>query len=238
MSHLFRFLAEHHDGNWTIVDSELHHLKKVLRLRTGDPVEVFDGNGHFGDGTLGEISGDRAEVELKHPHFSPKSTASISLAVGALKPGVLEELLPFLIELGVDQIHTFLQENSAKARIHEKAQERWQRIVVASCKQCKRPWLPTVTAWRSLEECLEAQPVRVDSTRLVLSPDSQLSISACELAYSSVAIVLGGEMGLSLAESQLLAAHNYIAISLGANILRAVTAAVAATAVISTRLHK
>jgi 16S rRNA (uracil1498-N3)-methyltransferase len=237
MSHLFRFLADHRDGAWTILDTELHHLKRVLRLRSGDRVEVFDGQGHSGEGILQGITADLATVEVQNPLFFPKSATSIVLAVGALKPGVLEELLPFLIELGVDQIHTFLQENSAKARIHEKAQDRWQRIVVASCKQCKRSWLPTISAWRSLTEFLASGHPGPAYTRYVLSPNAPVSIAACDLSSAKVSAVLGGEMGLSPDETSLLLARDYLPISLGPNVLRAVTAAVAAAAVISTRLH-
>jgi 16S rRNA (uracil1498-N3)-methyltransferase len=237
MSHLFRFLADHNDGVWTILDTELHHLKKVLRLRTGDQVEVFDGHGHSGEGILQEISGDRAAVEVQNPRFIPKAKSSIAIAVGALKPGVLEELLPFLIELGAEQIHTFLQENSAKARIHEKAQDRWQRIVIASCKQCKRSWVPTVTAWRSLEEFLSNGLFGTDCDRYVLCPDSETSLSTAELRSDKILAVLGGEMGLSAGELNVLIEQGYLPVSLGPHILRAVTAAVAAAAVLAAKLH-
>ncbi len=238
MSHLFRFLGNYQDGIWTIDGSELHHLKKVLRLRPGDLVEVFNGCGYSGHGALLEASGELATVGVESTKFSPKMESSLILAIGALKPGTLEETLPFLVELGVDHIHTFLQDHAAKSRIHDKAQERWQRIIVASSKQCKRPWLPTIHAWRSLDDLLNSDVLTSDHVRLTLSPDAEDSLISYPLADKRVMAVLGGELGLHDKELHSLHEKGFSPVSLGPHILRAVTAAIASAGVLSSRfLH-
>ena len=58
--------------------------------------------------------------------------------MGVLKPAVVEQALPFLTELGIDQISLFLQAGVAKDRISPKRVERYHSILRASIKQCKR----------------------------------------------------------------------------------------------------
>jgi 16S rRNA (uracil1498-N3)-methyltransferase len=235
MKHRFRFLARNTAAHeWQITDEEeLHHLKKVLRLKEGDAAEVFDGAGASGSGVITAIEGKQAVIECTTRERAQAPSLTLHLAIGALKPGSIDELLPSLVELGVDSLHIFLQQGVDKSRLSGKALERWQRIILASCKQSKRDFIPQCHNWPSLQSCLEGT-ASLSSLKLCLDPDSSQPISQIDFANKqSVFAVMGGEAGLSAAEEELLTSAQFHRVSLGPNVLRAYTAAIAVTALLS-----
>lgn len=244
MSHLFRFLAVAPAGEgsatWQIEGDELLHLRKVLRLAVGAPVEVTNGAGLWGRGTLVGLDPQIGLVECKEVHKDEMPRIRVSLAFGALKPGSVDEILPGLTELGIGTIHVFGQQETAKARLSEKAVERWQRIVLQAIKQCKRASMPNVVTHRDIAALLQATEGKI-SGRFLLAEAAQLTLlEAAEAALKQIGpgpqevlVVLGGEIGLNAKEEAALEAAGFIKASLGPFVLRAVTAAVAAAAVLA-----
>ena len=165
MRHVFRFLGRPtEEDRWVLTDEENHHLSKVLRLEVGDTVEVCNGEGlwasclieHIGKNetrlcVVRSSTGDLAVYQESPPNLR------IVLCIGALKPGSLDEILPHLIELGVDAIHLFHQPGSAKSRLADKATLRWERLIHQSVKQCKRSWIPQVKTHEDLQRLLEVE---------------------------------------------------------------------------------
>lgn len=249
MQHVFRFLGQPlSEGRWTLSAEESHHLSKVLRLTEGETVEVSDGCGLWATCTV-ETIGKHAttlrispsidETPLMHREAPPD--VRIILCLGALKPGSLDEILPGLVELGVDAIHLFHQPGSAKMRLSDKAAQRWERLVTQAVKQCKRAWVPHIVPHDDLASLLASTDVTPCAHRYFLSPAGSSSLLAALTSDSladaerdppsPILLVVGGEQGLSSAEeSQLLAAH-FTGVRLGPHILRAVTAAISATAI-------
>lgn len=235
--HRFRFLGERLEaGRWVVRDAEeITHLTKVLRLKAGAEVEATDGRGHWCHGALTEVGGREAQVTATEEGFRPAAAQRIVVCLGALKHGAFDEILPGLVELGADAIHLFLQDGAEKTRLSPKALERWRRIEAQALKQCKRVHLPALETHDSLDALLKGLGGG-GLARLVLAPGADEGLlPALGAAHSrpdgtGVALVVGAEQGLNPKELEALAAQGFKSVHCGDGILRAVTAALAATA--------
>lgn len=233
MQHRFRFLARPDSTlkTWYIEGDELFHLKKVLRLKGGAEVEVFDANGHWAIGHIKDLSTDFALVNGEESFHEQRQSPKLALACGALQQQTMAELIPCLVELGIDEIHIFLQEGSAKARLADKSLNRWNKIALSALKQCKRSYQPLIRNWNSLEECLKA--VSKDYEMVFLEPEAEKPLSHFPIAKTKpVMIFLGSEKGLNSEEIKKLQQAGAQSANLGNSILRSFTAAIAAASLL------
>lgn len=235
MAHLFRFFAKPHaEGVWTLGDQELEHVRKVLKIKVGNTVEVMNGEGAVGVGTVSDVHKDFIQVKVDHVTYCEKPTVKKALAFGALKPGDVDDLMADLVELGMDEIHIFQQEDTAKYRTSERPRERWERILLSATKQSKRAWLPKVYVHESLKTMLlELKRFEARLVMDVAGSKSLLDFSPAKI--SSIAAIIGGERGLSPSELDLCEQAGFTKTRMGLNILRAKTAAVAVAAVLGMR---
>jgi 16S rRNA (uracil1498-N3)-methyltransferase len=106
MSHLFRFLgAPSADGDaWELREEEAHHVSRVLRLGEGAEVEVTDGAGRLVRGTLTQVGAKLVRVAVAAERRVERERGRFVFAVGALKPGGVDDVLAPLVELGVDAV--------------------------------------------------------------------------------------------------------------------------------------
>lgn len=228
--HRFCFFAEKTLDAWTISSEELHHLARVLRLKVGDEVEVFDGKGNWAFGTLAELGRESAKVLELNSVAQPAAKESF-LGLGALKPSDLDELLPYLVELGVSDLHFFRHDKDAHFRVSEKQMQRWHRIMVAACKQCKRAFLPRIQVFEDLESLL-ATWTDAEIGMVFLHPDGETGLmqkaARSESKEKKSGVIVSSEAGFSSSELSFLKKCDVPARSLGTAILRAKTAAIAA----------
>lgn len=244
--HVFRFFGSRvTDSLWRLDDAEAHHALKVLRLPPGEAVEVMDGMGAVARGTLKPTGKESADVDVIESRTEPAEPAGLELAMGALKPGDLDDILPALVELGMTRISIFINEQSGKSRVAEKSLDRWQRIVDASVKQSKRAWRPEVTAFSSLEEWLRALPPQpsADEIRWIFAEPSLLAAATTAPLGTPpgrifmVRGLVGSEKGFSPSEVRAALDAGFFPVSLGPHVLRARTAAIAAATMLAMAGH-
>ncbi len=232
MSHTFRFIGQRDAaGQWTVTGDELHHLAKVLRLSEGEAIEITDGAGRVATGTIQSIASKTAVLDLGQEVTVPAPKWPVRMLLGALKPGSFDDLLPDLIELGVDHVDVFVHQGDAKSRIAESAVARWQRIIVQAVKQSKRAYVPTLAVHDTLFQCLTVMPSPkgVGHPLVVLAPDSSQPMpTVIATASSGMTIACGGEKGMNDEELRDLKRAGFVPTLLTKSILRATTAAVAA----------
>ena len=246
MKHLYRFLARpdpEYPGKWLISKDEVHHLKKVLRLGNGDQAEYFDAEGSWGLGTI-EIKGSgKVWIVPGSCHHQESDSHSLSLGLGALRPGFIDDLLPLLTELGMHEIHIFLPEGVARSRFSPRARDRWERILISSARQCRQARIPSLHSWDSLAGLLRYHEGKVirgfflhpgdGVTSLARQLSSGLWQESCGHAGHTMALV-GPEKGWSQWELKLLReARQFTQASMGPRVLRAFTAAVAAATLLA-----
>ena len=199
-----------------LAGDDRHHLERVLRLRSGDPLTVGDGAGRwrpcrFSD----EIEPAGGVVTVA----APNPVLAVGFAV--LKGGRSETVVQKLTELGVDRIVPFVAARSVVQWDGDKAArqvQRWRRVAREAVMQCRRLWLPVVEPVRAFGE---------------LDPGgAALAVSeGGTLAAGENFLLVGPEGGWT--EGELASVDRHVC--LGPHIMRAETAAIAAAAVLAAR---
>lgn len=234
MSHCFRFIGTKAEAGWVIGDDETLHLAKVLKLAVGTVVEVTDGAGSWGRGEITVIQGKQTLVAATESFYDEEPATFVSVAIGALKPGSIDDVLPAAVELGADQIIVFQNAGTAKFRLQDSVWARWQRIIHQSIKQCKRSRIPQVVVCDSVGALIEGWR-REGGAGIVLDAHAAAPLHRVVAAADTgrITLVIGSEKGLEASELEELAAAGFQSALLGSNILRAVTAIPAALGVLA-----
>jgi 16S rRNA (uracil1498-N3)-methyltransferase len=236
--------GEWRDGTTTILPREQSdHLVKVLRLRSGAAVEIFDGAGHRWQATLAD--GERSRYQLRIGAAladEPEPRMQLTLLQGLARAEKMDWIVQKATELGVHAIQPLITEFSVvrvDARQSERKAEHWQAVAKSACEQCGRSRLPVVSAPIEMREFTGATATNPDTLRWVLDPGAGDSLvqAADRLRERNaiparLQIVIGPEGGLSAAELQQLVALGAMPFCLGPRILRTETAAVAALALL------
>ena len=219
---------------------------QVLRLQPGDAITLFDGRG--GQWQAAVLAMGRKDVTarlLAHQPLERELHTPVTLALGMPANERMDALVEKATELGVATIAPLVCERSVLRLAGERAVRRsahWQAIAVAACEQSGRNRVPQVLPPQPLRDWLAGQPTSLpvslppDGLRLVLSlADGTLPLRQRLAAHGGgpVSLLSGPEGGLSPAELAAAAAAGHLPTTLGARVLRADTAPLAALAVIA-----
>jgi 16S rRNA (uracil1498-N3)-methyltransferase len=230
MAHTYRFFAERVSaGQWRFEDEEATHALKVLRLDAGTVIEVMDGRGMVGVGTLSVESKSKVFAVDVVETMTAQDPVLRCVILGALKPGDLDDLIAPLVELGCDRVIAFRQDDTPRFRVADGARERWQRLVRAAVKQSKRPVLASIDVVDSLEEALAL--VEKASHKWILLPGAArdlLTVTQELDGVTGMAALIGGEKGFSAREESTAKSAGFLPVRLGPWVLRARTAIPAA----------
>jgi 16S rRNA (uracil1498-N3)-methyltransferase len=222
------FLTTPPAGNRAFLEGdEARHVARVMRARTGDSLEVFDGQGRWWTATITEI--DRGKVELELGTGSSEPTAAggrLTLAVALPKGDRQKWLIEKLTELGVDRLVP-LQTTRGVAEPTAAAIERLRRGVIEACKQCGRCRLLEITAPGTLQSIVSLAP---PARRLLADPAGRPLAAAATPANGDLLVAVGPEGGFTAEEVAAAEAAGFRRVSLGPHILRIETAAIAMAA--------
>jgi 16S rRNA (uracil1498-N3)-methyltransferase len=213
------------------------HAFRVLRLRRGDALTLFNGAGGEYHARIVDGVRERVSVEV-HDWLATERESPLSISlVQALQAGEKMDLtVQKAVELGVGRIVPVLSRRSVLRLEGERALRRlehWRGIVAAACEQCGRNRLPEVAAPESLEQWLARKPVDA-CVRLNLAPAARCSLAMLPqpAAGGTVELLVGPEGGLAPEEVRLAALTGFVSVRLGPRILRTETAGLAALAAI------
>ncbi len=126
----------------TLEADDRHHLQRVLRLRSGDPLTVTDGEGRWAECIFGAQLSRSSDVVTVDPPL-PR----LGVAFALIKGGRPELVVQKLVELGIDDIWPFTAERSVVKWDDEKVdknQVRLDRVAREALMQCRRVWRPTI----------------------------------------------------------------------------------------------
>lgn len=213
-----------------------HHAVRVLRLRAGDPLILFDGGGGEHAGVIADLSRDSLIVEVGARHdIERESPLAITLAQGISSAERMDLTIQKSVELGVAVIQPLMTEKSMVRLDPQRAESRlahWRRIVISACEQCGRNRLPEVRAPISIPELCEA--TRDEPAKWLLAPEAQARLRDATRGLGERLVVAAGpEAGFSDTETRALSAAGYARVNLGPRILRTETAALAAIAALN-----
>jgi 16S rRNA (uracil1498-N3)-methyltransferase len=212
------------------------HLTRVLRLKSGAPLAVFDGQGREHAASIHAIAGTRVEVQLGEARATPApSPLAVTLAQGISRAERMDYAIQKATELGVARIVPLLCERSVvrlDAAQAARKLEHWQGVAIAAAGQCGRADLPEILPAQRLAEHLAA--IRgTPGMRLVLDPAAPRGLKDLP-ATRAVEILIGPEGGLADEEISLAGFAGFERVRLGPRVLRTETAAAAAIAALQT----
>jgi 16S rRNA (uracil1498-N3)-methyltransferase len=202
---------------------EMHHAARVVRVKRGERIEVFDGRGTGAEAVVVDVAKDRVVVEVASSVPSRETPLQIVLAAALIAPDKYELVLQKGCELGVtrfiptvcDRIETRLERVRGKM-------DRWNRILLEATKQCGRTILPVLEEQRTFADV-------VASGRGLIVFDADVESDPWPQPDRDViTLLIGPEGGLTAEEITRARDAGAAACTLGPRRLRAETAAIAA----------
>ncbi len=208
-----------------------HHADKVLRMKAGQSLVLFDGNGREVSATLVAL-GRQASAALGAWSAPARESPLEAVLVQALASGdKMDWIIQKAVELGVGAIAPVVSERCVLKLSGERAEKRlrhWQQVVIAACEQSGRNRVPVVEAPLSLSDFLARES---GASRLALVPDASCRLAARARPAGRCEILVGPEGGWSDRDLALIAGGRCEPVSLGPRVLRTETAGLAALAV-------
>ena len=218
----------------TVVGAEHHHLRNVMRLGSGNAIEIIDGEGSYYTATIVRVDAKSTIARIEKCLTYKRGTPTITLFQSLPKHDKMELILQKTTELGVTQIVPMSTERSFLKPSVNKL-ERWRRIVLSATKQCGRAWLPEITDIQTLQCCLDI--VSNFSISLICWEKEKLQhIKAALMTHpniDSIALFIGPEGGFTENEVTMAIHEGCVPVKIGSRILRTETAAIAGIAMIA-----
>jgi 16S rRNA (uracil1498-N3)-methyltransferase len=210
------------------------HVARVLRLRAGDPVSLFNGDGRDYAAELVAAGSRGTRVRILDSHANPsESPLRIVLAQALARGEKMDWIVQKATELGVAEIvplataRSEVKLDEARAR---KRLEHWQAVAIGACGQSGRARVPVIAPVQPLQSWLQSLDPNVSTTRLALLPEGEITPRGLDAPAGDVALAVGPEGGFDEADVSLLRGTGFRGLALGPRVLRTETAGVAAIA--------
>lgn len=226
-------------------DDAFGHLIRVLRLKSGDGVTLFDGQEAAQyQAILTDVNKKHASVEiLAKDIISNESPLNIHLGQGISRGDRMDFTLQKSVELGVNTITPLFTERCGVKLTGErlaKKHQQWQKIVISACEQSGRCIVPIVRAPMLLSDWLTENTTAL---KVNLHPKAQHSIISLpklndgndKAENQRVRLLIGPEGGLTDAEISQANDANFQDVLLGPRVLRTETAALTAITALQCR---
>lgn len=224
------------EGRELILEGAAANHLKVLRLRSGHPLVVFDGRGASHDAELRNLERRRATVVLGgRRDEAAESPLRTVLIQGVSKGDRMDWAIQKAVELGVTQIVPVLTARSVANTDADRLRKKdahWHGVVVSACEQCGRSVLPRLEPVQPLMDCWETLP---GGMRLVLHPDDGRRLGELPTpAADGCSLLVGPEGGLNEQELAAARGQGFAPVRLGPRVLRTETAGVAMLSALQT----
>lgn len=209
-----------------ITGDELHHAVRVVRVREGEEVELFDGRGRAAAGRVETLSRDELIVRVTSEIPSREAKAQIRLAMSIIQLEKFELVLQKGTELGVASFVPLVTDRiEVRAERYRGKAERWEKIVFEAVKQSGRAVIPPIESAQTVEEAWS-------ETNIVFDADEPPST---EQPSNPATLFIGPEGGWSEREITFMRDNRARFHRLGERRLRAETAAIVAVSIIAAR---
>jgi 16S rRNA (uracil1498-N3)-methyltransferase len=218
---------------------EVHHLKNVLRLKSGDRIELFDGTGKTYLTVIAYFTKDTIEMRILSVEETAANTPQLIIGQALLTGKKMDLIVQKATELGINTLQPFLAEHCARPDINAAKGQRWDRIILEACKQCGRPQPMTCPPPIDFDELLLLHAESLvklllweqEQNQTMQKIFSSLPVDR-ELMTGPTFALIGPEGGFSASEISRAVAAGFQPVTLGHRILRAETAAIAVMSIL------
>ena len=222
-----RYFAKDYKDKLILGESDIHHIKNVMRMKIGESIEVVYDNKLY----ICKINSiDPIELNIENiVSEENKLNLDITIAVALVKEQKMDLILQKLTELGVNRIIPVSMERSI-VRLDDakfsKKKVRWEAICKEASEQCKRTNVPVIENVMSIKELSKTEA----DYRLVASTKEKGKMFNYYLQnmnnYAKIIMVIGPEGGISDREENYLIDSGFEPVSFGSLIFRVETAAI------------
>ena len=232
-----RYFAKNIKENKIILsNSDMHHIKNVMRMKENDKVEVVYDKKTY----LCSLDNDlelHIDTVINEDKELPKEIIAI---IGLVKEQKMDLVLQKLTELGVSKIIPVNMERSIvklDTKKEDKKLIRWNTICKEASEQSKRNTIPIVTNVINFKDIINVE-VDLKLCCSVSEKDNIISNYISNNNYNSVSFVIGPEGGLTLKEENYLKENNYNLVSLGSLVFRMETACIYMASILNYEINK
>jgi 16S rRNA (uracil1498-N3)-methyltransferase len=232
--------AQVRDPYISIIDEDVRHIRTVLRKQPGDMLTLLDGQGKEYTVRITAVEKAKIVTEIVDRRERHPAPPIVDLGQGIAKADKMDWIVQKATELGVSSIVPLVTERTiVKVRDEEKRVSRWQKICREAAMQSARPDIPAVLRIQTFDAFLE-RCASVPGT-LLLCPWEEGTQPIKEVlqvrpGIEKVVVLIGPEGGFSNAEAEVARSKGFHLVSLGRNILRTETAAIAVLSMITYEL--
>jgi 16S rRNA (uracil1498-N3)-methyltransferase len=209
-------------GEITLSPEESHHLARVLRMQTGEEIEVVDGQGSVGVATIIDVNPKAAKAQVQNVRKEAQA-CHIVLAFGIPKANACDFILHRCTEIGIKAFQPLITAHSLHPK--EWNQGRWEKVVLETCKQCQESWFPIIRKPQTLDDWLATQ----SGSPLFYCDEEERKAQPSVPVGKDVFLLIGPEGGWSREEIASFRKNGGVSLGLGKNRLRTETAALVAT---------
>ncbi len=213
-----------------------HHAARVLRLKRGDELTLFNGEGgeyvarveRIDARTVGVSVGEWRNIERESP-------LEVTLVQGLATGERMDYAIQKAVELGVAAVQPVTAVRSVTRLDASRAEKRilhWRQIAISACEQCGRNRIPELLPLCDLDDWLSVTSSA--SLRLLLAPEAAQALVAMSRPAGSIEFLVGPEGGLAPDETAAALRAGFTSVRLGPRILRTETAALAALGAMNT----
>jgi len=220
------------DSTFALSTDVAQHVR-VLRLREGDGIVLFDGQGGETPATIDSVGKREVTVTAaQHIAIEREAAQKVTLYAALIANDRMDWLIQKTTELGVATIQPLYTERSQRipGDVAQRV-EHWRGVAIAACEQCGRNRVPDVAAPMLLRDAMSETQ---DAINVLLDAEGDLGQAKSSAAdHMSLNVFVGPEGGFAPNERETLLTHCSRKLRIGATVLRAETAAVAAMALLA-----
>jgi len=220
----------------TITGDDLRHIRTVLRKQPGDLLTLLDGQGREYIVRIAAMERSEIDTEIVEQRTRELPTVRVALGQGLPKSDKMDFIVQKATELGVSSLVPLMTERTImKVKDEEKRVTRWQKIAREAAMQSGRPDIPKVETIRSFSDFIRT--LAPGPQTLLLFPWEEGTVPIKQVLRQTpdalnIIVLIGPEGGFSQAEAEAAKEKGFHLVSLGPNILRTETAAVAVLSMI------
>ena len=227
---MHRFFAEKENisSHFIILqDSDANHIRKVLRLKAGDQVEVLDGEGSLYRVRLTDLNTKSIKGEiLSSEKINTESPLKIHLGQSLIKGSGFDVILRKSVELGVHSISPLITDRTVAKSDGDKKIPRWKKIIEESSKQCGRSSIPEISKGIIRLETF-CQKTKDSDLKLIfweMEKNTGMGDINPEARPGAASVLIGPEGGFTDQEVETARSYGFLSLGLGPRIFRAETA--------------
>jgi 16S rRNA (uracil1498-N3)-methyltransferase len=215
---------------------DVRHISTVMRMKPGEMLVLCDGKGVEYTVKIAQVNRSEITTEIMSQSKRDIRTPFITLGQGLPKSDKMDFIVQKATELGVRSIVPLLTERTIiKVRDEQKRIMRWQKIAREAAMQSNRPDIPLIEQIRSLRDfifSLDPGPLTLNLLPWEEGTAPIKDVLRTNSGVKNVMVLIGPEGGFSAQEAEMAKGNGFHLVSLGPNILRTETAAVAALSMI------